>query len=157
MRTESILTAITGFAAGAAFGAGLMYLLDPDRGRRRRTDAGNRLKRTTREAADNVRAHTSDLRNRTRGVVHDLKQRVGSEEPVDDATLRERVRSSLGHAISDTRDLVIAVDQGRISLAGEIDADEKDDLLHAVGTVPGVRSVRDLLHVRNEQAEAASG
>ena len=72
------------FGAGLGLGTGLMYLLDPDRGKRRRAllrDKGIWAARKTGECWD---VTTRDLRNRTEGIVADIQSRFSSE-PVEDA------------------------------------------------------------------------
>lgn len=59
---------------GIGLGAGLMYFLDPDRGRRRRAfvrDKANHLLHTTEAFAGTTRR---DLSNRTRGVIAEVRQ-----------------------------------------------------------------------------------
>ena len=63
------LTILGGLGAGAA----LMYLFDPDRGNRRRAlirDKAVSMNRKTRQA---VTGKVEDLRNRTKGMLHEAK------------------------------------------------------------------------------------
>jgi hypothetical protein len=63
------LTILGGLGAGAA----LMYLFDPDRGNRRRAlirDKAVSLNRRTQRA---VTGKVEDLRNRTKGMLHEAK------------------------------------------------------------------------------------
>ena len=76
----------------AAAGAGLMYLLDPDGGRRRRARVRDRLVRVAHRTGDAVDATSRDVGNRARGVVADLRSRLASAE-VSDGVLHERVRA----------------------------------------------------------------
>ena len=55
--------------AGVALGAGLMYLLDPERGRTRRKLLGDKLVAWTNDLSDAAGATARDLRNRAKGVV----------------------------------------------------------------------------------------
>src|SRR5947209_14245955 len=68
------------FAAGMGLGAGLMYVFDPQMGRRRRAlarDKAVRLAHEARDAADVVRR---DLSNRARGLAHgDLSVLAGGK------------------------------------------------------------------------------
>lgn len=66
-------------AAGA--GAALMYLLDPERGNRRRAlirDKAVKLNRQTREA---VAGKVEDIGNRTKGLIHEAKAQAGVTNP----------------------------------------------------------------------------
>lgn len=53
-------------------GAGLMFLLDPGRGARRRALVRDKAIRATRKSRDAYEATRCDLGNRARGVVADL-------------------------------------------------------------------------------------
>src|SRR5690349_8803271 len=63
---------IVTFLKGAAIGAGLMYLFDPDMGRRRRAEIRDRAVRAWNDTGDAIEAKTHDLSNRAKGVLHDV-------------------------------------------------------------------------------------
>src|SRR5258706_16384638 len=127
--------------AGAGLGAGLMYLLDPQAGRRRRTVARDKAKSALKQSGDAVKRVSHHLGNRTKGLVAAAGSRLRRSEDVDDQVLRDRVRSKLGHAISHPSVLEVTVENGRVTLAGPVLALEADRLLDAVRSVPGVRDV----------------
>lgn len=52
---------------GVGLGAGLMYVLDPDRGRRRRAQLRDRTTHAVGEALDTLGKSGRDIRNRARG------------------------------------------------------------------------------------------
>src|SRR5262249_48452261 len=82
--------------SGASLGAGLMYFLDPDRGRRRRAlmrDKGGRWSRRTRAFADST---TRDMQNRAKGMGAAVTSWIRPTPPVPDRILAERVRAKLG-------------------------------------------------------------
>ncbi len=54
--------------AGLGIGAGVMFMLDPASGRRRRALVRDKTTSTVNGAADVVRRRTRDLANRTRGA-----------------------------------------------------------------------------------------
>ena len=59
------------FALGAAFGAAVMYALDPDMGRRRRALARDQVIHAGHELGDlgaDVRGRAQDMRNRAQGA-----------------------------------------------------------------------------------------
>ena len=77
-------------------GAGLMYLFDPERGRRRRAlvrDKMVHLANTTEDAAEGV---MRDMSNRMRGTVARTRRMLTPEGEVPDVVLVERVRAQLG-------------------------------------------------------------
>src|SRR5678816_4408767 len=83
---------------GALIGAGVMYLLDPDRGRRRRAVLRDQLVSAGHRTSDAVGATSRDVTNRARGVVAELRGRLRREH-VDDQVLRERVRARVGAVV----------------------------------------------------------
>ena len=128
------------FGAGLGLGTGLMFLLDPDRGRRRRAllrDKGIWAARKTGECWD---ATTRDLSNRTQGIVSELQSRFSSG-PVDDAVLVDRVRSKLGRAVSHPSAVQVTAQNGTVTLAGPILMEEVPELLACVNSVHGVNDV----------------
>lgn len=132
---------------GLAAGAGLMYLLDPERGRRRRALVRDQVVHGAHEleglgAAAGARAR--DLRNRTRGALAEARGRI-RREPVDDTVLEERVRAELGRLVTNPGAIEVAADHARVVLSGSVLAGEAQDLLRGVAGVRGVDEVVDRL------------
>jgi hypothetical protein len=137
---------------GAALGAGTMFLLDPDRGTRRRALIRDRAMRVAHETNDGLGALSRDVANRTRGVAAEVRGRMREGE-VGGRKLVERVRAELGRVVSHPRALdVVADDDGRVTLVGPILASEADVARAATSSVRGVTEVIDQLE-RHESAE----
>jgi len=66
---------------GLGLGAGLMYLLDPDDGRRRRALARDKAVHGLKVGGKALRKTSADLGNRTRGLVADARSRLRPEVP----------------------------------------------------------------------------
>jgi uncharacterized membrane protein len=132
---------------GLGIGAGLMYLLDPQRGRQRWTALGRSLGRS-------VSRGWRDLAHRSRGLAAEAGARL-HPEPVEDRVLEDRVRSKMGRFVSHAHAIEVLADDGEITLAGEILDSEVAGLLAAVRSVRGVRKVDDQLRV-HESAESVS-
>ena len=131
------------FLAGLLMGAGVMYLLDPDRGRRRRAlirdkviHGANELQELRATAAGRAR----DLRNRARGAVHETRARLRSEV-VDDPVLEARVRTELGRLSTHPGLIDVTADHGRVVLTGQVLAHELEALLAGVREVRGVHDL----------------
>ncbi|MGH8289182.1 MAG: SRPBCC family protein [Steroidobacteraceae bacterium] len=137
-------------AAGAA-GAISMYLLDPDHGRRRRAVMRERLASGMSRLDDARSVASRDLRNRARGVAHEIRSRFTPEE-VPDEILCERVRSRLGWAVSHPGAIEISALSGRVTLSGAVLEREYVRLLRAVWAVRGVADVEDRLAVYESAA-----
>jgi uncharacterized membrane protein len=134
---------------GLGLGAALMYLLDPDRGARRRALLLDKLASAANKTPDAIGATARDLSNRTRGIVAEVSSMFsGGEAP--DQVVEARVRSKMGRIVSHPHAIEVAVNQGRVVLSGPILAHEVDDLLSCVSSVAGVTEVDNLLDVHKE-------
>src|SRR5919112_633297 len=117
MRRES--SPLLSFLAGAAIGAGLMFLLDPDRGNRRRAPARDGGTSGGRRAGGELGAKARHFGNRARGLVASARARFQADQP-DDEVVRERVRAELGRVVSQAGPVVVEVEQGVVTLSGPI-------------------------------------
>jgi len=136
-------------AGGIGLGAALMYVLDPDRGRRRRALVRDQLVSAAHRAPDAVGATARDLSNRTRGLAAEVGSMLSSEE-VSDEVLMARVRSKMGRVVSHPHAVEVTVERGCVTLSGPILAREVDDLLSCVSRVRGVAGVENQLEVHEE-------
>jgi len=75
------------FITGVLAGLGLAFVLDPDRGARRRAMLRDKAARTGRRLADGLEAKTRDLRNRARGAAAEVRSRLQPGEAVDELTV----------------------------------------------------------------------
>lgn len=134
--------------SGAAIGAVAMYLSDPDRGRRRRAIARDKMVSMMHRSSEAIDVASRDLNNRLQGLRAQtnrmLRQRRVS---ADDQTLAERVRSKIGRAVTHPHAIKVHVQQGCAILSGPILAGEKQQLLEAVRTVEGITEIDDALQV----------
>lgn len=130
-------------------GAGLMYLLDPERGTRRRAIARDKLTSAARKANGALGTTSRDLANRTKGVLAGARSAVRSE-PAGDDVLVARVASKIGRVVSHPHALGITAWNGVVTLAGPVLAHEVDALLAAVAKVKGVLSIDNQLEVHKE-------
>jgi osmotically-inducible protein OsmY len=140
---------------GMLAGAGLMYLLDPDRGGRRRALVRDQATRARHRLGDELGATARDLSNRARGTAAELRSRFIREIVADDV-LSERVRSVIGRAVSHPGAIEVSVGDGRVTLQGSVLEAELDDLLRAVGRVRGVTRVDNELQVHREPGDVPS-
>lgn len=138
------------FAFG--LGAGVMYLMDPDRGRRRRALVRDKFVSVTSHVDDVAYKIGRDLAHRGTGLVAELRA-LGRREPVPDEVIQARVRSRLGRLVSHPHALVVHVQQGKVTLGGPILAHEVNDLLRRVTRVPGVKSVENRLDIHKQAGD----
>ena len=151
--TSTVASAVTALAAGV----GLMYLLDPTDGARRRSVLLDKTRHCLNETGDFFRRTGRHLANRSRGMAHDTQsmfQRGG--EPADDRTVAERIRARLGHLQQPNADVNVAVVDGRATLTGRCSPDDVESLISTVQSTPGVASIVNLLTVESTGASQSS-
>lgn len=134
---------------GIALGAGTMYFLDPQRGRRRRAMVRDKTNHAVNAVGREIGKASRDLRNRTRGLVAEARSTMRPDQPQGDDTLQERVRSVIGHVASRPRDVQVNVRNGVVTLKGELPAKECARLSRKVEKIPGVQELRDKLSAEN--------
>jgi uncharacterized membrane protein len=142
-------------AQGIAIGAGLMYVLDPERGRRRRAALRDRATHLVHQADVAAGKTLRDARNRARGVIATSRSRLRHDE-ADDAVIAGRVRAAIGRVLSHPGSITVEVDVRQVRLTGPILAREVHALISTVEAVRGVRDVIDQLDAR-DTAEGVPG
>lgn len=137
--TSGATSLATGIAIALASAIGTYYL-DPRSGRRRRALLRDRTTRAMHQTRDLLDTAIADARNRARGIYSVASARLHPEQ-TDNQRLAERVRSKLGRVCSHPRAIRVAVDEGNVTLRGDILEHELSNVLRAVRHVPGVRNV----------------
>jgi osmotically-inducible protein OsmY len=146
------LTLMTG---GIGLGAALMYMFDPDRGKRRRALVRDKLASAASKTPRAIGATARDLSNRARGLASEAGSLFSSKE-VADAVLVQRVRSRMGRLVSHPHAIQVAANQGRVTLSGLILAHEVDDLLLRVSKVTGVTDIDNQLEAKERDRGTSS-
>jgi hypothetical protein len=137
------------FGVGVGIGTGIMYLLDPDRGKRRRALLRDKCVSAQRKTGECIEVTARDLSNRARGIASSIQSRFTSAE-TNDAVLVDRVRSKLGRIVSHPGAIEVAAENGNVTLNGPILEGEVDSLLSCVRWIPGVNDVANNLEVHQE-------
>lgn len=140
------------FGAGVGLGSGLMFLLDPDRGKRRRALLRDKCVSAARKTGEGFEVTARDLRNRTQGLMTEVQSRFSSER-ADDSVLVERVRSKMGRIVSHPKAVEVSAQNGRVVLSGPILATEVPELLARVNKVKGVNEVMNHLEQHDEAGD----
>ncbi len=131
--------------AGVAIGAGTMFLVDPDRGGRRRALIRDRAAKAGNKTTDKLDALRRDVANRARGTTATLRVMLDQSRP-DARKLIERVRAELGWVVSHPRAIDVSVlHDGCVGLTGPVLTSEADAALAAIARVRGVATVEDNL------------
>ena len=131
---------------GVGLGIGLMYFMDPERGRRRRALVRDKVVHTTRVSTDALGAVCRDLSHRTAGFMSRARGAL-RRRLVDDGVLVERVRAKLGRLVSHPHAIDVKATDGYVHLHGPILQSDVSRLIRGVNRVPGVRNVINALDV----------
>lgn len=134
---DGILTALL----WAGVGAGLMFLLEPGKGRARRTAIKDKATSAGRATGDFVSSTSRNLRNKVQGIQATTRLPFSKSEPVSDETLVARVRSKMGHVVSHPHAIHVEARDGQVTLRGHVMSAESDKLVKTVSGVEGVRGV----------------
>ncbi|MDO8299582.1 SRPBCC family protein [Lacisediminimonas sp.] len=129
---------------GMALGAIAMYLTDPEQGRRRRSLLQKTVRNMSSRTGDLANSAWRDASSRFAGLQQSAGRLAGqrSSKPIDDHVLEARVRSKLNRTASSPHAIEVVADQGRITLSGLVEPDEREVVLDLVQSIPGVDAVR---------------
>ncbi len=129
---------------GIALGAIAMYLTDPEQGRRRRSLLQKTVRNMSSRTGDLANSAWRDASSRFAGLQQSASRLVGqrSSKPIDDHVLEARVKSKLNRTASSPHAIEVVADQGRITLSGVVEREEREVLLDLVQSIPGVDEVR---------------
>jgi uncharacterized membrane protein len=140
---EADMSKLVNFPGGILFGAGLMYLLDPVRGKRRRRRIEEAVRHAERVERRLLTKAASDAQNRVHGLVERVRHAPSAHAPDD--VIEQRVRARIGHVSMHPGAIEISVIERRVILRGPVLADEADDIVRTARFTPGVREIVDKL------------
>jgi hypothetical protein len=143
----------TGLAvAGVCAGIVTEYLLDPERGRTRRSRLRDRTMHAAHGATDGLGGMTRDLSHRGRGMAMAARYRVTGRF-TDDAVLHDRVRAELGRCVSHPHAVQVRVEGRSVTLIGDVLTDEEKSARHAIKRIPGVKHLDALWTLHDEEGD----
>jgi len=151
-----MLTRIKNSVTLAGLAAGLMYMFDPDIGKRRRALVGDQCTHLLNRIAKGLDVILTDMENRLYGAYYKLRGAFFGAQDSSDRVVTDRVRSTLGRHSSHPVSIDVDVQSGRVSLRGPILANEVEAVVAAVKSVNGVSQVNNYLDVHSS-AENISG
>lgn len=138
--------------SAAGVGAGLMYMFDPDRGKRRRALVRNKMTHAAKLAGDVAGRTGRDVRNHVRGVFAKAVSLFRTRDVSDDV-VRARVRAKLGRVVSHPSAIEVKSVNGSITLSGPILAAEEHPLLESVAVIHGVKNIENLLELHDQAGD----
>ncbi|MBZ5521171.1 MAG: SRPBCC family protein [Acidobacteriia bacterium] len=132
------------------YGAGAltMYLLDPQRGKRRRIMLKDALVHSGHQMQKFAGRFRDDFEHRLEGAAAETEN-LFHHEKVSDYVLQQRVRSALGRTVSHPHAIEVSCKNGSVALNGWIMADELENLDRAVKSIRGVQEVSTFLNTTN--------
>lgn len=140
-------------AIGAAIGAGLAFLFDPQRGHARRAQLADRSAAFLRGAVRGAGHRARRIRTTMEGRMSAIGHGAGESMP-NDASLATKVETRLFRDPEVPKGAInINVEQGIVVLRGEVpDAGVGERLEREARSIPGVWEVENLLHLPGEPA-----
>ncbi|MEO9136988.1 MAG: hypothetical protein ABI316_10360 [Casimicrobiaceae bacterium] len=139
----------------AAFGAAAMYVLDPDKGKRRRALVRDKTQGLVADARGAVGVAARDATHRIEGMRARARRLLTNAPVPDDLQLIERVRARMGRLVSHPHAIQVGAHDGRITVSGPALRHEVQRLLDAIRSVWGVSKVEDRL-VLHDNADSIS-
>jgi len=129
--------------SGMAIGATLMFVLDPNRGRKRRSGVQQKLVHAGHVVNRTARRQGRNLANQLSGSVAELRSKLRDRfRTIDDDTLVERVKAQLGHVISHPGLLDISCSRGCVCISGPVLDREIDRIRERLEKIRGVVETR---------------
>jgi len=137
-RSSPVLPIVLTAVGCCALGAGLMYVIDPHRGRARRAWLMDKTTSMFRRTGRSIYGRGKHLANRAYGAAHEM----GSHWQRDSSAtgkLNDRIRSELGRAVSHPRLVEVMCDSnGNVTLSGCVLESEAPSLISRLESIPGV-------------------
>ena len=153
-------SAIAAFTGAAAVGGTLMFFLDPDRGNSRRAFVRDKSVSAATCTGRAIGKTTRDIGNRAQGIFSRTRSLTEKRDGADDETLVERVRSRIGHVVSNPGSIEVTARRGTVILHGSVPRSEMRHLILAVDSVRGVNDVKSdlrLAHEVHDRSRATDG
>lgn len=132
---------------GVAIGAAAMYVLDPDKGKRRRAIVRDRTHAVVADTRQALGAAARDASHRIEGLRARAARVLGDAPIPDDLQLIERVRARMGRLVSHPHAIQVGANRGRVTLSGPVLRREVERLRDSIRTVWGVSELEDRLVV----------
>jgi len=140
---------------GLGLGAALMYIFDPDRGKRRRALIRDKFEAASNKTNDLAGKMSRDLRNRAYGLAAETKSLFRHEIASDDV-LVDRVRARMGRLRIHDGAISVTANDGIVTLSGPIMSEELPRLLRCVRLVRGVKDIDNQLEVHAQAGDTPS-
>jgi len=133
------LAHIACFLGGAAAGARLMYLLDPDRGRSRRARLRDRIRGGIHFLQRQANKQARNLGHHLVGGLHEIRSAIRDRAThIDEDILLDRVRAQLGRDVQHMRMLELSLKNGCVVVEGPVMHGEAGKIRKKLRKIRGV-------------------
>jgi hypothetical protein len=149
MRHSSFTDRAVNLFGGIAFGLGMMYLLDPQQGRRRRAHVRDKFIHAGHLAQREFIKQGRNAWNHVYGSAAELSSSI-RDRRVDDEILIDRVRAQIGHVVSHPGSLELTAMDGCVIITGPVLLGEREKIEKRLNHTRGVRAFE--VHVREESS-----
>ena len=144
-----------GSLGSLGLGALIMYVFDPQAGRRRRALVRDKIRRGKNKTLDAIDVIARDFKNRIIGLAAETRRLMHAEE-VTDEVLAERIRSKFGGLVSHPSSVKVKVENRTAILSGPILTAEAEHLINHIASMRHVASVENRLEM-HERGESIPG
>lgn len=129
---------------GTLGSAALMYLMDPEKGNERRAKLRDQFTKFMNQATVKTESLIEQISDRAQGAAAEVKQQLSTDE-VSDEVMVARVRSAMGHVLTNAHEVEVMANQGLITLTGSVPGAEAETLISTIKALPGVHCVENRL------------
>src|SRR5437868_8067948 len=112
-----MLDRIKNTLTSAGVSAGLMYLFDPDLGRRRRSLLRDQLIHARKKMGKGADIAISDMGHRLYGTFCELRAKFRGRD-LSDGIVEDRIRSKIGHYLSHPSSIEVHAGNGFVTVSG---------------------------------------
>jgi osmotically-inducible protein OsmY len=137
---------------GTLGSAALMYLMDPEKGNQRRAQLRDQISKFMGTATTKTEALIEQISDRAQGAATEAARKLSPEEEVSDEVMIARVRSAMGHVLTNAHEVEVAANQGLITLTGSVPSAEAETLITTIKALPGVHGVENRLEAYQDTA-----
>lgn len=156
-RSGSGASGLISLLGGIAFGALMMYILDPQQGNRRRAMARQKVYGWLNDLRDQGVRQARNASNHLYGTVAENVSRVRDRvRHIPDDILEERVRAQIGHVVSHPGSLEVVAADGHVIIRGPVLRGELEKIRERLQVTRGVHGF-DLEIEEHEDAGSIPG
>lgn len=130
---------------GTLGSAALMYLMDPEKGNERRATLREQINKFMNKATARTESLIEQISDRAQDAAAGAARNLSTLEAVSDEVIVARVRSAMGHVLTNAHEVEVMANQGLITLTGSVPGAETEVLIATIKALPGVHGVENRL------------